>query len=413
MLTKEQNERLTRVGPGTPGGELLRRYWQPFAVVADLMERKTKKVRVLGEDLALFRDNQGRPGLVAELCPHRRCSLAYGVPENEGIRCPYHGWLFDNQGNCLEQPAESSNSMFKHRIKTVAYPVQELGGLFWTYMGPGDPPILLRHDYLVEPNMLRAVGKTMLPVNWLQAMENSLDPTHFEWLHAWYGYYLEHGSGHTEDGGWPQQRHRKIGFDVTEYGVTKRRLYEGKSESDRQWSLGHPVFFPNILKVGPELQIRCIVDDEHTLHMVYSANRFKGVEIPEQEVIPSYDFPYRKPDGDFDLTVTLQQDMMAWVTQGKISDRTVEHLGGSDRGLMLFRKIMDEQMRRVELGEDPIGVFRDAAHLGQIDTPIDGEGRDDSEIGDNPRSTNQNPWNPIREDVKRYRLASLKAQGVA
>src|SRR5471032_2192122 len=127
MLTKEQNERLTQVGPGTPAGEMLRRYWQPFACAADLVDKQTKKVRVLGEDLALFRNASGELGLVAENCPHRRCSLAYGVPENNGIRCPYHGWLFDNEGNCLEQPAESPSSTFKDRIKTIAYPVRELG----------------------------------------------------------------------------------------------------------------------------------------------------------------------------------------------------------------------------------------------------------------------------------------------
>ena len=189
---------LPRVGPGTPGGELLRRYWQPLAASADLVDKQTKKVRLLGEDLALFRDRSGKLGLVAELCPHRRCSLAYGVPEENGIRCPYHGWLFDQEGNCLEQPAESPNSTFKDRIKTTAYPVREVGGLFWTYMGPGEPPVFPLHDYLVQENTIRSIGKSMLPINWVQAMENSLDPMHLEWLHAWYAYYLKNGSSHLE-----------------------------------------------------------------------------------------------------------------------------------------------------------------------------------------------------------------------
>src|SRR5215475_9998141 len=162
MLTREMNDRLTRVGPGTPAGELFRRYWQPFAAVAQMEDRNTLRVRLLGEDLVLYRSAPGEFGLVGELCPHRRASLYYGVPEPAGIRCPYHGWLFDGAGNCVEQPAEPANSTFKDRVKTTAYPVRQMGGLFWTYMGPGEPPILPRHDYFVQPNTLRMIGKTDL-----------------------------------------------------------------------------------------------------------------------------------------------------------------------------------------------------------------------------------------------------------
>lgn len=369
MLTQEMNERLTRVGPGTPGGELFRRYWQPFAAVAEL--EKTLKVRLLGEDLALYRDQSGQLGLVAELCPHRRCSLVYGVPEDVGIRCPYHGWLFDEEGRCLEQPAEPENSTFKDRVTTTAYPVREMGGLIWAYMGPGEPPLLPKHDYFVQPNALRQIGKTELPINWLQAMENSLDPTHSEWLHSWYGYYIRNGSSKSVEGKLPQSRHAKIGFDVSEWGITKRRYYQGGSEEDNDWKIGHPIIFPNMLKVQNTFQIRVPVDDENTLHYLYTATSYPGVDAPEQEVVPVYELPYLKENGQFAVEWVLQQDMMAWVTQGRIADRTSEHLGASDRGIMLYRQVLQEMITRVENGEDPMGVLRDPADDVQINVPVD------------------------------------------
>jgi 5,5'-dehydrodivanillate O-demethylase len=371
MLTKEMNERLTQVGPGTPGGGLLRRYWQPFATCAEMVGKRIMKVRFLGENLALYRDGSGNIGLVAELCPHRRCSLYYGVPEKVGIRCPYHGWLFDHQGNCLEQPAEPEGSTFKDHVRTAAYPVKEMGGLYWTYMGPGEPPILPRHDYFVQPNSIREIGRTELPINWLQAMENSLDPTHSEWLHSWYTYYLRHGHSQADDGGFPQARHAKIGFDVFDYGIIKRRYYKGGSEADNDWAIGHPVIFPNMLKVSNDFQIRVPVDDEHTVHYLYSVISYPGVVAPIQDVVPVYDFPIFKEDGEILTDWVLQQDMMAWITQEPINDRTVENLGVADQGIILYRKILDEMMTRVESGEDPLGVFRANDPDEQINIPID------------------------------------------
>ena len=144
MLTREANERLTRVGPGTPMGKLLRRYWHPVATVARTRRRAGPAVTLLGENLALFRCDSGELGLVAQRCPHRGASLAYGIPEDDGLRCPYHGWKFDGGGQCLEQPAEPADSTFKDRVQIPAYPVQELGGLIWAYLGPEPAPLLPR-----------------------------------------------------------------------------------------------------------------------------------------------------------------------------------------------------------------------------------------------------------------------------
>ena len=145
MLTREENELLTRVGPGTPMGDLLRRYWHPIAPAAELDERPTKEIRLLGEDLVLFRDRRGRDGLIERHCAHRRANLAYGIPEDEGLRCMYHGWRYDATGQCVEQPFEETvrpDGQFKQKVKLKGYPVRSAHGLMWAYLG-GEPAPLL------------------------------------------------------------------------------------------------------------------------------------------------------------------------------------------------------------------------------------------------------------------------------
>ena len=184
MLCTAENERITRVGPGTPMGELLRRYWHPIAASAELLEQPTKAVKLLCENLVLYKDRGGVLGLIQESCPHRRVNLLYGIPEQTGLRCPYHGWLFDETGRCLETPAESPDSTFKDRIKVTAYPVQELGVLIFAYLGPEPVPLLPRWDLFLREQGFRHIGAVVLRCNWLQIMENSLDPVHLEWLHG-------------------------------------------------------------------------------------------------------------------------------------------------------------------------------------------------------------------------------------
>src|SRR5262249_44421245 len=142
MLTKEANERLTQVGPGTPMGNLLRCYWYPVATTTELDEEWVLPIRLLGEDLALFRTEQGELGLVTQRGPHRGASLAYGIPEEGGLRCCYHGWKYDVRGQCVEQPAEPPESTFCQRVQIPAYPVQEMGGFIWAYLGPEPAPLL-------------------------------------------------------------------------------------------------------------------------------------------------------------------------------------------------------------------------------------------------------------------------------
>ena len=183
MLSVEENKLLTQVGPGTPMGNLMRRYWQPFAAVGELDENPTKQVRLLGEDLVLFKDRSGDLGLIEPLCPHRRINLLYGVPLEHGLRCPYHGWAFDQSGACIEQPYEDEvdpESTFRDKIHTTAYPVKAAGGLIFAYLGPLPAPELPLWEPMVRANSMRDIGMSVLPCNWLQIMENSLDPVHLE-----------------------------------------------------------------------------------------------------------------------------------------------------------------------------------------------------------------------------------------
>jgi len=370
MLSEELNEKLTRVGPDTPAGNLLRRYWWPVAASAELASRPTKKVRLLGEDLVLFRDASGRMGLIAERCPHRRVSLVYGIPEPEGIRCPYHGWLMDRQGNCLEQPAEPPESSFKEKIKVPAYQVQELGGLIFGYLGPEPAPLLPRYDEFVWDNAVREIGAAVIPCNWLQIMENSLDGTHVEWLHGYYSNYVRRLQ--AEEGGAPftprpVRHHKKIGYDLFEYGIVKRRIEEDGSEDDDDWKIGHALVFPYILG-NPTMQIRVPMDDTHTWHLWYTATKV-NVPAPPQDQVPFYNIPWQTDEGEFITNFVDGQDIMSWVTQGDIAERHLEHLGASDVGIILYRQVLKDQIEAVERGEDPLGVVRDPAKNEIIELP--------------------------------------------
>lgn len=176
MLTREQQETLTRVGPGTAMGELLRRYWHPVTATSELRAGTALPVRVLGEDLALFRTAAGTLGLLDARCPHRGASLAYGVVDECSVRCAYHGWRFDPSGACVEIPSLRADEHLHARAGTRAYRAQELGGLVFAYLGPEPAPLLPRYDLFVWQGTLRDIGRALIPCNWLQIMENSVDP---------------------------------------------------------------------------------------------------------------------------------------------------------------------------------------------------------------------------------------------
>src|SRR5260370_14856248 len=186
MLSKELNELLTRVGPGTPMGNLLRRYWMPALLSSEAANADSDRVRVglMGEDLIAFRDSNGHLGLLANNCPHRGASLFFGRNEESGLRCVYHGWKFDTSGQCIDMPNEPAESDFKTKVKAVAYPTHESGGIVWTYMGPPDKMPSFR-DFGTEslPREQWRASKTQTYCNFVQALEGNLDTAHISFLH--------------------------------------------------------------------------------------------------------------------------------------------------------------------------------------------------------------------------------------
>src|SRR5581483_7846994 len=184
MLSKEENDLLTRVGPGTAMGDLLRRYWQPAALSEELPHGGAPlPIRLLGDALVLFRDDDGRPGLLGIHCSHRGADLSYGRLEDGGIRCIYHGWLYDRSGRCLEQPGEPSGSTFHERIRQTAYPCREVGGVILAYLGPSEPPQVPAYEFLTAPADHRFANKLLSECNFLQGNEGNLDQAHVSFLH--------------------------------------------------------------------------------------------------------------------------------------------------------------------------------------------------------------------------------------
>lgn len=364
MLTTEENEALTRVGRGTPAGELLRRYWMPIACAGELTGAKPiTAARLLGEDLVVYRDRAGRYGVVGEQCPHRKASLAFGRVDAEGIRCPYHGWKFDGTGRCLEQPAEPEETGFKDKIRHVAYPVQKLGGLLWAYLGPEPRPLLPRWDVLAWENGRRWIEKhEIYRCNWLQPMENSVDPSHLYWLHGESAHLARSVERYEEE-------HRFVLFD---HGIMKQRRTPGRKPGEPARLDQHPLVFPITLRhvfraaqadgaVRHNLQIRVPVDDTHTQVYVVYFTPDDSVRTAADGDVPWEYFPIRDANGEYRLEHVLVQDAMAWESQGGLTDRTKEHLGAGDAGIILLRKTLREQIEIARRGGDPLGTVRDPA----------------------------------------------------
>ena len=416
MMTPEENEMMTRVGPGTPMGELLRRYWYPVAAVSQMKDRDTLPVRLLGEDLVLYRNLQGGYGLIGSRCPHRSMSLVYGIPTECGLRCPYHGWAFDAAGNCTEQPYEDTENpqgRYKDKIKVPAYPVQALGGLLFGYLGPQPAPMLPPWDLFVLEEATREIGHSVVPCNFLQIMENSLDPVHVEWLHQHMRNYVEGKLGKPERQRKPQV-HKKIGFDAFEFGIIKRRVIDDKSEADEDWATGHPVVFPNFLKSGsmatPVFQIRVPIDDTKTAYWWYRCYTKESpvpVQVQAPEDIPLFEAPVPQldpsglPQWDV-LDNNSGQDIVAWITQGAIADRSKESLGRSDKGIVLYRRMLKEGMEAVAAGKDPMNVFRDPG-INRLDLPVEKNklGRVGTNVVAGLRTGNTTKYSPILKKLDR------------
>jgi len=378
VATRERNERLTRVGPGTPMGKYLRCFWHPVATSAELKKDAdipAIPVKLLGERLALFRSEDGNLGLVAERCPHRGAALSYGMVEDDGIRCPYHAWKFNKQGQCIDQPSEPDGSTNKDRIRIAAYPVQEMGGFIWAYLGPSPAPLLPRWEYVVREDYVQDIGISRMPCNWLQVAENTMDPVHIEYLHMMYTNYVRKRKGLSTI---PVRKHKKLAFELFEYGIIKKRLWEGDSEDSPEWAIGHPQIFPGTAQVSynhgwVQFQIRVPVDDTNTLLYWYNCRPRKAGDPPQTEV-PVWDNPWANEEGLYIPEQLNAQDMMVMLSQGEITDHSQENLLESDKGVVLYRRTLLQEIERVERGEDPMGVIRDEAkNTPWITLPIEEE----------------------------------------
>jgi len=369
MLTEEQNRLLTQVGAGTPMGELMRRYWMPIAAVSEFERTAIKAVRVFGEDLVLYRDLAGTFGLVQRHCPHRRADLSYGFVEECGIRCNYHGWRFDQNGRCLEQPFEDTahpEAHFRDKVRATAYPVEAKAGLLWAYLGPQPVPLLPNWEPFAWQNGFVQIVFSKVPCNWFQGQENSIDPVHFEWMHRNWTSRLNGEIGNYG------KKHVRIDFKEFEYGFTYHRLVEGMPETHPRWSVGRVCLWPNCLGPNQHFEWRVPIDDENTLSVIWHYSPVPKERWPYvQESIPAWEGPLKDPlTGRWLTSHVTNQDFVAWVGQGAIADRTKEALGPSDRGITLIRKRFLEDLKRIERGEDPKAIVRDPSRNECITLPI-------------------------------------------
>jgi 5,5'-dehydrodivanillate O-demethylase oxygenase subunit len=362
-MDAKQNERLSRVGPGTPCGELMRRYWHPIAAASQLPEHGTMPIRILGEDMVLYRDRRGGLGLIEPHCAHRGAGLLFGIPDDHGLRCSYHGWLYDETGQCTETPFETfvdPSSSYKDRIRLKAYPLEELGGLIWAYLGPEPRPLLPRWEGFVRPEVKREIGMALIPCNWLQSIENSGDAPHVVYAHRHFSSYVLEKLGRPD-----LQRHE---WSSGMLGLQPKRT---PVRSPYGWG---SVMFPYTGALRDLYELRVPVDDTHTLYIVYNMYTAEqeeelGVEIPPQDdprAIPFFDIPVPGVDAKGQPQWSLLdgnsgQDILMWTSQGATGDRTREHLGHGDEQVIRLRQLLEEQIGIVEEGGDPINTFRDPA----------------------------------------------------
>jgi nitrite reductase/ring-hydroxylating ferredoxin subunit len=378
MMSAEQNRRITAVGADDPAGKLLRCYWQPVAL-ADELEgpRPIKPVRLMGQDFVLFRDEAGQLGMLDRDCPHRGADLAFGRLEHGGLRCPFHGWLFDASGSCLETPAEPVGSKLCSRIRQGAYPVQQRSGIIFAYIGEGEPPALPDFDCFVAPDSHTFAFKGLFECNWLQALEVGIDPAHASYLHRFFededtsDSYGKQFRGASADSQMPiTQVLREFGrpdisVERTDYGMrlTALRNIDPEQTHVRVTNLVFPQAF--VIPMSSEMTIsqwHVPVDDENCYwYAIFTSftgpvdkqqmreQRLKLYELPDytsrQNKRNNYGF-----DLDEQLTETYTgmgfdinvHDQWAVESQGKVQDRTREHLGTSDKGIVMYRRMLLE-----------------------------------------------------------------------
>jgi phenylpropionate dioxygenase-like ring-hydroxylating dioxygenase large terminal subunit len=355
---------LTEVGRGTPMGELLRRYWHPVGLAGDAAD-VPRKVRALGEDLILFRDRQGRAGLLHARCCHRGTTLYYGKVEDDGIRCCYHGWKFDTEGHCLEQPCEPDGGSFKDKVRQPWYPVQERYGLIFAYMGPpAKKPALPRYECLekmdegetveADDSSIGGGGPAIIPCNWLQHYENVVDPFHVPVLHGSFS-----GAQFTSLlASMPEVKFEALPGSVAVRSTRKQD--DGKvfyRVTQAVFPTLRVVPNPRVAQFARVESIGWVLPIDDTSFRIYVAGRVKSPgEIGRMR---------SKFNGKFwwDMTEAEHQtypgDYEAQVGQGAVTIHSEEHFGQSDRGVLMVRRMLREQLDALADGNDPVGVSFD------------------------------------------------------
>jgi phthalate 4,5-dioxygenase len=381
MLTREDNERLTRVGPGTPMGGLMRKYWIPALLSSELeRDRAPVRVRMLGESLVAFRDTTGRVGLLEEFCAHRRASLFLGRNEECGIRCVYHGWKFDVTGQCVEMPTEAAGSPYKSKIQLTAYPTIECGGVVWAYLGAGMPPALPNFEWTqLSPERLQ-ISRCWVECNWLQALEGGIDSTHASWLHTVV-------SDSTQRPGlrglWTKPLALRDEVVLTSYGHCYAALRP--VDNNRVWAKIYQyvaplsTFFPFELPDGEHYQpqingnLYLPMDDENTMIFCW-IGRYDGEPLSDKEKAALEEFNGRGPteigpdfrkfrnmDLNWKIDRKIQkeetfsgidginnQDQAVQESMGRIVDRSKEHLSSTDAAIVVTRRLLLRALKDAE-----------------------------------------------------------------
>jgi phthalate 4,5-dioxygenase len=408
-MRSEQNELITRIGPGTAAGAVLRSFWQPVALTEELEgPRPCKAVRLLGQDLVLFRDADGRYGLLDRDCPHRGADLSFGRLEGGGLRCAFHGWLFDVAGQCLETPAEPEGSTLCQRTRQRAYSVVEKNGIVFAYLGAGAPPEFPRFDCFVAPEAYTFAFKGLFDCNWLQALEVGIDPAHTSFLHrffndedpaAGYGKPFRDRSADTDMTITQVMREYArpdIRVSRTEYGmriVTLRHVSEAQTHV-RVTNL----MFPNAFVIPMSLEMTISqwhvpIDDTSCFWYAIFTSFGSPVDraTMRRQRLELYELPDYRPrrnrannwgfDPDEQRRETFTgmghdinvHDQWAIESQGRIQDRTREHLGTSDRAIIEYRRLLTEAIDRHKEGT-ALPARPDAATAASLHGPAVADG---------------------------------------
>ena len=401
MLSAEQTEMLTRVGPGTPMGELLRRYWTPILLDDELPSPDCPpvRVRIFGEDLVAFRDTHGRLGLIEELCAHRQTSLFFGRNEEGGLRCIYHGWKYNVEGNCIDMPTESPASNFKDKVRLQSYGLRDGGGLIWAYLGPKElmPEELPRFHFMDLPKENRLHTKYLRECNYAQAIDGGIDSVHTNFLHAGLDRY-HHTDAFLErikDSQDLDLRYRTV--DTAPQFMTKRMEYgllvgsrrTVEAEDKYYWRFNHFLMpFYSMTPRGGAGHAFVPIDDSNCWSFNLSSRRDRPFTQEERdhanagvakdndlaggihmnERVPGTFRTVRNASNDFLIDREMQrtlnftgirgtgtQDSMAQIAMGPIVNRTKEHLGVTDIGIIQARRLMLQEAIDLLEGSEPLG----------------------------------------------------------